>query len=135
MKRILLGIFFGCIIHVSSYAASNVHFYPKDLSIDHNSAKLTGTAACLIKISNDSEQNIIVSGRFDDGNYLNPFIIYAYEEPQYISLFYYGICHGIMDLRIDTTSGLKLYEQETYVNSKIRIKSGWFNPYIILEKR
>ena len=95
---------------------------------------LKGTATCLIKITNDSEHNLLISGQFDDGAPLTPFMLYAYESPQFISLYYYNICHGIMNIRIDTEKGLKLYDQETYVNSKIRIKSGWLNPYIVLEK-
>jgi hypothetical protein len=134
MKKIFLSVISGLILSLSCNASSNLHFNPKSTETNSKKIALKGTSACLIKITNDSEHNILVSGRFDDGNYLTPFVIYAYEDPQYISLFYYSICHGVMDVRIETSSGLKLYDQETYVNSKIRIKSGWFNPYIVLEK-
>ena len=69
----------------------------------------------------------------NDGSMLEPFMIYAYEAPHFISLYYFNICHGVMDIEINTTNGLRLYDQETYVNSKIRVKSGWLNPYIVLE--
>lgn len=133
MKKWIITIVSGLICTLSSYANSQTHFYPQSkLSIQEN---LKSSSTCLIKITNDSEQNIIVSGEFDDGSHLTPFIIYAYEVPQYISLFYFNICHGIMNVRIETDRGLKLYDQETYVNSKIRIKSGWLNPYIVLENK
>jgi hypothetical protein len=130
MKKWIISIVSGLICNFSCYANTQTHFYPQST----HDLNLGSSATCLIKITNDSEQNIIVSGEFDDGSHLTPFIVYAYEVPQYISLFYFNICHGIMNIRIETERGLKLYDQDTYVNSKIRIKSGWLNPYIVLEK-
>jgi hypothetical protein len=133
MKKWIVSMISPLLFSFSSYANHQLHAYPNShLSQSHQN--LLGAATCLIKITNDSEQNILVSGQFEDGSHLNPFIIYAYESPQYISLYYYNSCHGIMSIRIETDKGLKLYDQETYVNSRIKIKSGWLNPYIVLER-
>ena len=94
-----------------------------------------GSPTCLIKITNDSHDDIMVYGTFDDGAPLHPFMIYAYEMPHYISLYNenVGFCHSGMDLGIETASGLRLYRSYTWVNTKIRIVSGWFKPYIIVD--
>jgi hypothetical protein len=130
MKKWLLSFTAFILMNSSIAANTNAHFYPQVA----NNEKLELSSPCLIKITNDSQYDILITGVFDDGSPLSPFIIYAYEQPQFISLFYYNICHGIMNIGIETTSGLKLYQQETYVNSRIRIKSGWLNPYVIFEK-
>ena len=131
MKKKWLACILGMILLNLSFAAtSSTHYYPQVAKVD----KSEFSSPCLIKISNDSQYDILVTGTFDDGSHLDPFIIYAFEQPQFISLYYYNICHGLMSIGIETTSGLKLYQQETYVNSRIRIKSGWLSPYVILEK-
>lgn len=130
MKKWAISIASLALFNLSFAAASNTHFYPKLSAND----KTAFSSPCLIKISNDSQYDLLISGSFDDESALTPFIIYAYEQPQFISLYYYNLCHGIMGIRIETTSGMKLYQQETYVNSRIRIKSGWLSPYVILEK-
>jgi hypothetical protein len=130
MKKWLMTIASLALFNISFAAPSNIHFYPELAAND----KTTFSSPCLIKISNDSQYDLLITGTFDDGSSLAPFIIYAYEQPQFISLYYFNLCHGIMGVGIETTSGMKLYQQETYVNSRIRIKSGWLSPYVIFEK-
>ena len=137
MKKWIVGVITGIITNMSfASIGMTTHSHPDfaKLTTKQINAPKLAAATCLIKITNDSHSDIVVSGRFDDGSALQPFMIYAYENPHFISLFYYNICHGVMNLQIDTTDGMKLYDQDTYVNSRIRIKSGWLNPYIILEK-
>jgi hypothetical protein len=130
MKKWILTIATMILFNLCFAADTNTHFYP----LNPPSNKPEFTSPCLIKISNDSQYDILISGMFDDNSQMPPFIIYAFEQPQFISLYYYNLCHGIMHIGIETTSGIKLYQQETYVNSRIRIKSGWLSPYVILEK-
>lgn len=130
MKTWLISLSSMLILNAALALNPNVHYYPQFLE----DPKPSMSSPCLIKISNDTQYDLLITGSFDDGSPLAPFIIYAFEQPQFISLFYYSICHGIMNIGIETTSGLKLYQQETYVNSRIRVKSGWLNPYVIFEK-
>lgn len=133
MKKLLLSLASIFLTNIAIALPTTIHTHrgieqaPKPEKIQ------LSASSCLIKITNDSHYDVIVSGRFDDGSMLEPFMIYAYENPHFISLYYYNICHGVMDIEINTSYGLKLYDQETYVNSKIRVKSGWLNPYIVLE--
>lgn len=136
MKKWLLGIVISLIAFTSFASTSQYHLYPKakieDLKLNtNNNAK--AAPSCLIKITNDSHDDILIYGTFDDGTPLQPFIIYAYESSHYISLFYYGFCHAGMDINIETTSGLRLYNQYTWVNTRLRIVSGWFKPYIVMD--
>jgi len=133
MKKLILSLVIMLICNISFASQGITHSHP-GLTKDSKSSSLQSIPTCLIKITNDSHYDIIVSGQFDDGTYLQPFVIQAYETPHYVSLFYFNICHGVMDMQIETNYGLKLYAQPTYVNSKILIKSGWLNPYSILEK-
>jgi hypothetical protein len=132
MKKWIISVIAGIITNMSFASAGITHSHPQTINQKLSAPNLQA-AACLIKITNDSNSDITVSGRFDDGSMMQPFMIFAYENPHFISLFYYNICHGVMNLQIDTTNGKRLYDQETYVNSRIRIKSGWFEPFIILE--
>ena len=133
MKKLILSLVAILICNVSFSSKEITHTHP-GLTKDSAPPSLQSIPSCLIKITNDSHHDIIVSGQFDDGTYLQPFLIEPYEAPHYISLFYYNICHGVMDMQIETNYGLKLYAQPTYVNSKILIKSGWLNPYTLLEQ-
>jgi hypothetical protein len=132
MKKWFISIIAGIISNLSFASAGITHSHPQTINQKLSAPNLEA-ASCLIKITNNSHSDITVSGRFDDGSMMQPFMIYAYENPHFISLFYYNICHGVMNLQIDTTNGMRLYDQETYVNSRIRIKAGWLNPYIVLE--
>ncbi|NBX85612.1 MAG: hypothetical protein EBQ95_08430 [Gammaproteobacteria bacterium] len=136
MKNWILALAVSLIASTSFATSSQYHLYPNSKIEDipkssKNASKSAPT--CLIKITNDSHDDILVYGTFDDGTPLQPFIIYAYESSHYISLFYYGFCHAGMDINIDTTSGLRLYNQYTWVNTRLRIMQGWFKPYIVMD--
>jgi len=131
MKKIISVLLF---LSVSCAFAleGTVHDYPGN---KRTSQALQSSPTCLIKISNDSNEDIVVYGTFDDGVPLRPFLIYAYETPHYISLYNenVGFCHSGMDIGIETASGTKVYQAYTWVNAKIRVVSGWFKPYFIME--
>ncbi len=131
MKKNLIGILLAFVVQCSFALDGTIHAYPGSKS----SKELQSSPTCLIKITNDSHDDILVYGTYDDGATLRPFVIYAYEMPHYISLYNdnVGFCHSGMDIGIETTSGLRLYRAYTWVNSRIRIVSGWFKPYIILD--
>lgn len=137
MKKIIMAILFSVVIFPVHAQSKNLHGFPLDLGKNKPLAvsKAKASPSCLIKISNDSHDDILVYGTFDDGSLLEPFIIYAYENPHFISLFYYNFCHAGMDIGIDTLSGLHLYHDYTWVNSRLRIVSGWFKPYIVMEAK
>ena len=136
MKNWIFVLVVSLIASTSFATSPQYHLYPNAKIEDQKkSIKNTSKSAptCLIKITNDSHDDILVYGTFDDGTPLQPFIIYAYESSHYISLFYYGFCHAGMDINIDTTSGLRLYNQYTWVNTRLRIVQGWFKPYIVMD--
>lgn len=108
LKNIL---FFVCLSLCSTAFAANIHTYP-------NSGATKGQAAyprfCEIEIINHSRHDVRVFGVFDDGTALQPFTVYDYDAPHYISLFYYGYCHDGMDLYISTLrSGYPVYSGYT----------------------
>lgn len=137
MKKIILMLLFSGVIFPVYAQSKNLHAYPIDGSDKklQVSSNIKTAPSCLIKISNDSHDDIMVYGTFDDGTILEPFMIYAYENPHYISLFYYNFCHAGMDIGINTLSGLNLYHDYTWVNSRLRIVSGWFKPYLVMEAK
>ncbi len=76
---------------------------------------------CEIEIINRSYEDVRVYGVFDDGVPLEPFMIYSFEYPHYISLNFYGYCHYGMDLYIETWDGYLLYAGYTPRRRSIRI--------------
>lgn len=128
MRKKLIGIFAALLINGAFALDGTLHSYPGD-------KKNPTSPTCLIKITNDSHDDIHVYGTYDDGVPLRPFVIYAYEMPHYISLYNenVGFCHSGMEIGIETASGLKLYRTYTWVNARIRIVSGWLKPYIIVD--
>jgi hypothetical protein len=81
---------------------------------------------CEIEIINHSYDDVRVYGVYDDGVALNPFTVYSYESPHYISLYYYGYCHSGMDLYIDTLYGAHVYSGYVSRYSTIRIVPSMF---------
>ncbi len=128
MRNKLIGIFAALLVNGVFALDGTLHSYPGD-------KKTQTSPTCLIKITNDSHDDILVYGTYDDGVPLRPFVIYAYEMPHYISLYNenVGFCHSGMEIGIETASGLKLYRAYTWVNARIRIVSGWLKPYIIVD--
>jgi hypothetical protein len=119
------ALILGCCLGMSSvvFAAANQHAYPEaENTKTQNTAKeLQWPGYCEIEIINQSYDDIRVTGVFEDGTMLRPFIIYSYESPHYISLYYYGYCHRGMDLDIDSLDGYHLYGGYTRRQSSIRV--------------
>ena len=134
MKKIILTLLFSVGIFPAYAQIKNLHVFPLDTT-DKQQKTPIASPSCLIKISNDSHDDVMIYGTFDDGAVLDSFIIYAYENPHFISLFYYNFCHAGMDIAIYTLSGSNLYHDYTWVNSRLRIVSGWFKPYFVMEAK
>ena len=123
----------GCLLAAfSSSYANNHHEHPhsKDVPQTDTSTlqKVQADYAgfCEIEIINSSFDDLRVRGVFDDGYPLWPFIIYSYESPHYISLFYDGYCHYGMDLYIETYyEGYPIYSGYTYRKSTVYV-----SPYL-----
>lgn len=77
---------------------------------------------CDIKIINQSHYDVIISGGIDNMT-LQPFVIYSYELPHYISLYYYGYCYQGMFIHIDTARGMPVYDRYTPVGTTLYIRS------------
>ncbi len=116
----------GCMLALFSSAyADNHHIHPQqgNTSSENQMPSLQAKYAgfCEIEIINQSYDDIRVNGVFDDGMPIEPFTIYSYESPHYISLYYYGYCHYGMNLYIDSFYGYNLYSGFTTRESTIRI--------------
>jgi hypothetical protein len=116
----------GCLIAFFSNAyADNHHVHPEkgDTAPENQvpSIKAKYAGFCEIEIINQSYDDVRVNGVFDDGMSLEPFTIYSYESPHYISLYFYGYCHYGMNLYIDSFYGYNLYSGYTTRESTIRI--------------
>jgi hypothetical protein len=115
----------GCMLAlVSSAYADNHHVHPQDNKTVETAApllKANYAGYCEIEIINQSYDDVRVNGTFDDGTPLQPFTIYSYEAPHYISLFFYGYCHYGMNLYIDSYYGYNLYSGYTTRESTVRI--------------
>jgi hypothetical protein len=117
-------VLMGCLGLFSNVFAANQHLHPQitqDETKQVSEKRLRWPGYCEIEIINLSYTDVHVTGVFDDGTYMQPFNVYAYEAPHYISLYYYGYCHSGMDLDIDSFSGYHLYGGYTRVQNSIRI--------------
>lgn len=112
LKSLVFSVLLG---FCSASTAANEHV--------HASAALDTKRAgnCEIEIINRSYTDVQVYGVFDDGSRLNPFDVYSFEAPHYISLYYYGYCHAGMDIYIDTFDGDSIYAGYTRRKQTIRI--------------
>lgn len=129
LKSLLLACCF-C-LSMSAFAentqshAGAYHLYPgseqeKTSATDKGSVKMPGF--CEIEIVNNSARAISVYGVYEDGVRLPPFAIFAYEYPQYISLYYNGYCHNGMDIYIDSYYfGYHLYAAYTYAGTSLYV--------------
>ncbi len=111
MKRISLILV--CLLCLSSAAFSNnrhVHSATGNAS-DFKAAgvKASWMDGCEIQIINQSYADVRIFGIFDDGSSLEPFNIYSFEAPHYISLYYYGYCHEGMEIDIETFYGYPVF--------------------------
>lgn len=126
----LIGLFFGCALCLSASAfAINQHSHPQVKNIDIQSVNASVACAddCEIEIINQSYNDVRVFGVFDDGSELDPFNIYSFEAPHYISLYYDGYCHRGMDLDIDTFRGYHMFGNYVRGGETILIASDWLN--------
>lgn len=114
-------LFVLCFSLFANVFAANTHLHPKADAADKKSISknLAYPGFCQIEIINDSYNDVNVLGTFDDGTSIN-FNVYRYENPHYISLFYYFYCHSGMYLSIASPYG-NVYSGWTNVNSSIRI--------------
>ena len=112
---------------ISNVYASNHHSHPNYKDTPPAAGISTTIKAgyagyCEIEIINSSFDDVRVGGVFYDGSPLWPFVIYGYESPHYVSLYYDGYCHYGMDLFIESYYyGYRLYSGFTYSESTIRI--------------
>lgn len=118
LKSVLFAI---CLSLIGQAFAANVHLNPKAEEADKKSVAKEAMypGYCEIEIINDSPTNISVFGTFDDGSSI-AFDIYRFDAPHYISLYYYGYCHGGMYLTIQYLYGT-IYSSWTNVGSTIHI--------------
>lgn len=121
----LQAIAISCLVALgSSVYATNNHVHPEDKSNAVSGApavqaKFAGY--CEIEVINRSYGDVRVSGTYEDGMPLQPFTIYSFEAPHYISLYYYGYCHYGMDLYVDSYYGYPLYSAYTTGGTTVRI--------------
>ncbi len=107
----MLGLF-------SSVHAANQHVHPQ---VDAVGPSAQWAGSCEIEIINRSFSDMRVFGIFDDGIPLEPFNVYSFELPHYISLFYNGYCHRGMELDIDTFSGRHLFGDYVHAGMTVEI--------------
>lgn len=122
MKRWALALGFFLSMPLSVFAA-NKHLHPQASSENNPSVKqkLQSPGYCEIEIVNNSYDDVRVYGIFDDGASLEPFNVYGFGTPHYISMYYYGYCHAGMTLYVDTFSGYRIYAGYTPTQSTIRV--------------
>lgn len=123
LKSLIIGF---CLSFCASAFAGNQHLHPQATTDDSQLNKPASTdmkwpGYCEIEVINNSYDNVTVYGVFDDGVVMDPFNVYSFESPHYISLYYYGYCHQGMNLYIDTWSGYHLYSGYTTRRSTVRI--------------
>lgn len=121
--KFLRFVFACCLFFASSTFAKNQHLHPKadDTSLVKAPTAVAFPGYCEIEISNRSFEDVRVYGVFDDGLSMDPFNVYSFEAPHYISLFYYGYCHDGMDLYMDTFSGYNIFSGYVPRYTTIRI--------------
>lgn len=125
--RLKIAAFIFLIPFIScSFAKNERHFLenqPENPSV--SSTKASYADFCEIEIFNHSDEDVRVSGFLDNGVPLEPFTIYSYDQPYYISLYYYGHCHRGMNLMIESYFGYPIYQEYTRRQTTIRIVSSF----------
>ena len=132
MRTLFTAIACSACLVSATYAASNPYLHTDDSSmnaskmsqnvITSETAKTMGSTDCMITIKNNGIYDVRVYGRFDDGTYLTTFTIpWLKDDIAYVSLYYYGYCHGGMDFYIDTVNGKYKYNGYTPVGKTITI--------------
>ena len=72
MRKKFLGLLLAVLVNSSFALDGTLHPYPGSKSSNQDSKS---SPTCLIKITNDSHDDIVVYGTFDDGVPLRPFVI------------------------------------------------------------
>ena len=107
LKALVIGCFMG---FCSSVMAGPQHMFPQAAGSKLTSSYAPAWASnCEIEIINRSYDDVRVFGMLDNGATLEPFIVYSFDYPHYISLYSNGYCHDGMELDIDTVNGQHVY--------------------------
>lgn len=114
-------LFVLCFSLFANAFAANLHTNPNAQNAPKAAAGEKSPGYCEIEIVNNSWSDVRVTGTFDDGAYVD-FMVYAFEAPHYINLYYYGYCHSGMYLTLSTWSSI-IYDRWTPTSSTIRINS------------
>lgn len=132
-KTYLLALLMG--FSAPMFAATNKHMHDNAQNMTAESEKKSNAHAqtkmgwpgyCEIEIINHSYNDVRVYGVFDDGVPLQPFTVYSFESPHYISLYYYGYCHDGMNLYVDTMYGSSVFSGYVSRYSTLRIVPSLF---------
>lgn len=137
LKACVGGVLLGTVLSWSANAA-DVHYHPKSsakiakeltksLDASMQSVKPGWPGPCEIEIVNQRYEDIIVSGSFEDGAPMSPFVFYSYSAPHYISLIYRDpnglvTCHGSMYLNVVNYYNQPLMSGYAYRDSTIFIR-------------
>lgn len=137
LKACVSGLLLGTALSLSAHAA-DVHYHPKSSAKLVKEMKQSADASvqpvkpgwpgpCEIEIVNQRYQDVIVSGSFEDGAPLTPFVFYSYSAPHYISLVYRDpnglvTCHGSMYLNVVDYYNMPLISGYAYRDSTIFIR-------------
>ncbi len=134
-KTYLLALLMG--FSAPMLAAGNKHMHENAQNSAVNSSQQTTQPSkmgwpgyCEIEVINHSFSDVRVYGVFDDGIALQPFTVYSFESPHYISLYYYGYCHNGMDLYVDTVYGQSVFAGYVSRYSTVRIVPSLFGSKI-----
>lgn len=119
LKSLVFGCFMGLCSSVMA-GPKHMHSQTADSKISSSYAP-AWASSCEIEIINRSYDDVRVFGMFEDGVGLEPFIIYSFEYPHYISLYYNGYCHDGMELDIDTVNGQHVYGNYVRGGTTIRV--------------
>lgn len=127
----------GCLGLSTLSFADNIHVHPPMRMSDSQLAdkKPTTLGYCQIEIVNGTSDNLLVSGYFDDGYYLDPFFVYGVNRSGflgYVSLYYYNInyadfiCNDSMTLYIDNTyTKRRIYSRRVGVGTSLVVNSSF----------
>lgn len=125
----LNAVVLGCMMGFSSALIAA----PQHMHTQKADSKLTSSYAptwandCEIEIINRSYVDVRVSGMFDDGESLRPFITYSFGVPEYITLYYDGYCHDGMELDIDSVYGRHIYAGYVRGGQTVTIRPSFMN--------
>lgn len=123
MKLKTLMLCVAMVLSSFAYTAATRHTHklPAEAKAQsETSKKMMMPGYCEIEIINRSFEPVHVSGTFIDGDWLDPFDIYPFESPHYISLQYWG-CQNGMYLTISNFNGYIIYSGFTPVYQTITL--------------